>query len=164
VQTFLQRSLILRNLDMLTPANRRKRVSPTRPPTGDDKTQRLNGPETGLQNSDPRRILYRLTNHHPAQLRKALPVNPTNAQVRTGPDRVERKRFPRTYRVGHFTAGKLSAGISIGGREAKVLSVLFGCSVSAIKSDAKVVRADAIRSSPPGNASGGIVSPSPSQL
>jgi hypothetical protein len=41
----------------------------------------------------------------------------------------------------------LSAGISIGGREARILSVLFGCLISAIKSDAKVVRAADRRSS-----------------
>jgi len=51
----------------------------------------------------------------------------------------------------------LSAGLEIKGREAKVLSVLFGCSVSAIKSDAKVVRADAIRPSSPENASGELI-------
>ena len=40
------------------------------------------------------------------------------------------------------TIGKvLSAGIEIGSREAKVLSVLYSCSPSAILADAKVVKA-----------------------
>jgi hypothetical protein len=40
----------------------------------------------------------------------------------------------------------LSAGIRIGSREAKLLGVVFNCSPSAIQADAKIVRADAIRS------------------
>ena len=35
----------------------------------------------------------------------------------------------------------LTAGIQIGPREAKVLGVVFNCSVSAIQADAKVLRA-----------------------
>jgi hypothetical protein len=35
----------------------------------------------------------------------------------------------------------LNAGIQIGPREAKVLGVVFNCSVSAIQADAKVLRA-----------------------
>jgi len=35
----------------------------------------------------------------------------------------------------------LTAGIQIGPREAKVLGVVFSCSVSAIQADAKVLRA-----------------------
>jgi hypothetical protein len=42
----------------------------------------------------------------------------------------------------------LSAGIEIKGREAKALSVVFGCSQSAIQADVKVIRAEDRRSSP----------------
>jgi hypothetical protein len=43
----------------------------------------------------------------------------------------------------------LSAGIQIGSREAKLLGVVFNCSVSAIQADVKVLRAGDIRSSAP---------------
>jgi hypothetical protein len=48
------------------------------------------------------------------------------------------------------TVGKvLSAGIEIGSREARVLSVIFGCSASAIVADARLVRAYIPQSSEP---------------
>jgi hypothetical protein len=47
------------------------------------------------------------------------------------------------------TVGKvLNAAIQIGQREAKVLGVVFDCSVSAIYADVKLLRAADIRSSP----------------
>jgi hypothetical protein len=42
----------------------------------------------------------------------------------------------------------------IKGREAKVLGVIFNCSVSAIQADVKLARGAAISSCPPKNTSG----------